>query len=160
METTMLSPDRVPDLAPLQDAAADYATVQRAIAYITQHWRGQPEIEAIAAAVSVTDTELNDLFRRWAGLTPKAFLRRSRSIMRANCFGIPRACSTRPSRSACQAPAACMTCSSRMKRCRRRMENRGRRSHRALRLPPVAVRASADHADRARVMRACLRRRG
>ena len=45
----MLSPDRVPDLAPLQGAAADYAIVQRAIAYITQHWREQPEIEAIAA---------------------------------------------------------------------------------------------------------------
>src|SRR5919106_957153 len=74
METTMLSPDRVPDLVPLQGAAADYAVVQRAIAYITEHWRGQPEIEEIAAAVSVTDTELHHLFRRWAGLTPKAFL--------------------------------------------------------------------------------------
>jgi AraC family transcriptional regulator, regulatory protein of adaptative response / methylated-DNA-[protein]-cysteine methyltransferase len=74
METTMLSPDRVPDLAPLQTSAADYAVVQRAIAYITEHWRGQPEIEEIAAAVSVTETELHHLFRRWAGLTPKAFL--------------------------------------------------------------------------------------
>jgi AraC family transcriptional regulator of adaptative response/methylated-DNA-[protein]-cysteine methyltransferase len=74
METTMLSPDRVPDLAPLQGAAADYAIVQRAIAYITQHWREQPDIEAIAGAVGVTDTELHHLFRRWAGLTPKAFL--------------------------------------------------------------------------------------
>ncbi len=72
--STMLSPDRLPDLAPLHGAAADYAVVQRAIAYITQHWRGQPEIEEIAAAVSVTDTELHHLFRRWAGLTPKAFL--------------------------------------------------------------------------------------
>ena len=74
METAMLSPDRVPDLAPLQGAAADYAIVQRAIAYITQHWREQPEVEAIAGAVGVTDTELHHLFRRWAGLTPKAFL--------------------------------------------------------------------------------------
>ena len=75
METsTVLSPDRVPDLAPLQGAAADYAIVQRAIAYITQHWREQPEVEAIAGAVGVTDTELHHLFRRWAGLTPKAFL--------------------------------------------------------------------------------------
>lgn len=74
MEMTMLSPDRLPDFAPLQGAAADYAAVQRAIAYITEHWREQPEIEAIAAAVGVTDTELHHLFRRWAGLTPKAFL--------------------------------------------------------------------------------------
>ena len=74
MVMTMLSPDRLPDFAPLQGAAADYAAVQRAIAYITEHWREQPEIEAIAAAVGVTDTELHHLFRRWAGLTPKAFL--------------------------------------------------------------------------------------
>jgi AraC family transcriptional regulator of adaptative response/methylated-DNA-[protein]-cysteine methyltransferase len=75
METsTMLSPDRVPDLSILQGAAADYAIVQRAIATITQHWREQPDIEAIAGAVGVTDTELHHLFRRWAGLTPKAFL--------------------------------------------------------------------------------------
>jgi AraC family transcriptional regulator of adaptative response/methylated-DNA-[protein]-cysteine methyltransferase len=72
--SAMLSPDRVPDFAPLQGAAADYAVVQRAIAYITEHWRAQPEIEEIAAAAGVTDTELHHLFRRWAGLTPKAFL--------------------------------------------------------------------------------------
>ena len=63
-----------PTLRHLHGAAADYAIVQRAIAYITEHWRDQPEIEAIAAAVGVTDTELHHLFRRWAGLTPKAFL--------------------------------------------------------------------------------------
>ncbi len=72
--STMLSPDRVPDLSSLRGAAADYAKVQRAIAYISEHWRAQPEIDAIAAAVGVTDTELHHLFRRWAGLTPKAFL--------------------------------------------------------------------------------------
>ena len=34
----------------------------------------QPEIDAIAEAAGVTPTELHHLFRRWAGLTPKAFL--------------------------------------------------------------------------------------
>lgn len=72
--SAMLSPDRPPDLAPLQGAAADYAVVQRAIAWITEHWREQPEIDAIAAAAGTTETELHHLFRRWAGLTPKAFL--------------------------------------------------------------------------------------
>lgn len=70
----MLSPDRVPDFAPLQMAASDYAVVRRAIEYISEHWRSQPEIGAIATAAGVTDTELHHLFRRWAGLTPKAFL--------------------------------------------------------------------------------------
>jgi AraC family transcriptional regulator, regulatory protein of adaptative response / methylated-DNA-[protein]-cysteine methyltransferase len=70
----MLSPDRVPDLAPLTHAAADYDIVRRAIAYLSEHWRAQPEIDAIAAAAGVSATELHHLFRRWAGITPKAFL--------------------------------------------------------------------------------------
>src|SRR2546421_3607801 len=74
LETTMLSPDRLPDLAPLQAASDDYDIVRRAIAYISERWRAQPEIEPIAHAVGVTPDELHHLFRRWAGLTPKAFL--------------------------------------------------------------------------------------
>jgi len=72
----MLSPDRVrfADLAPLKTAAADYDIVRRAIAHIRGHWRTQPEIEQIAEAAGVTTTELHHLFRRWAGITPKAFL--------------------------------------------------------------------------------------
>jgi AraC family transcriptional regulator of adaptative response/methylated-DNA-[protein]-cysteine methyltransferase len=53
---------------------ADYDLVRRAIAFISEHWRAQPEIEAIAEAMGVSTTELHHLFRRWAGLTPKAFL--------------------------------------------------------------------------------------
>ena len=74
MENAMLSPDRMPDLAPLAAAAADYDIVRRAIAHIRGNWRAQPEIEEIAEAAGVTPTELHHLFRRWAGLTPKAFL--------------------------------------------------------------------------------------
>jgi AraC family transcriptional regulator of adaptative response/methylated-DNA-[protein]-cysteine methyltransferase len=74
METSMLSPDRIQNPMPLAAAAADYEVVRRAIGHIRGHWREQPEIEAIAEAASVTPTELHHLFRRWAGLTPKAFL--------------------------------------------------------------------------------------
>src|SRR3984957_1120462 len=74
MEASMLSPDRLTDLTPLADAAADYDVVRRAIGHIRGHWREQPEIEAIAEAAGVTPTELHHLFRRWAGLTPKALL--------------------------------------------------------------------------------------
>ena len=70
----MLSPDRIPDLTQLATAAADYDVVRRAIGHIRDHWREQPEIDAIAEAAGVTPTELHHLFRRWAGLTPKAFL--------------------------------------------------------------------------------------
>jgi AraC family transcriptional regulator, regulatory protein of adaptative response / methylated-DNA-[protein]-cysteine methyltransferase len=87
METTMLSPDRIPDLSPLQSAATDYDVVRRAVQFISEHWRQQPEIEAIAHAVGTTATDLHHLFRRWSGLTPKAFLQaitldRARTLLR------------------------------------------------------------------------------
>jgi AraC family transcriptional regulator of adaptative response/methylated-DNA-[protein]-cysteine methyltransferase len=66
----------VPNAArlPPAGAAGDYGVVRRAVAFISEHWRAQPEIEAIAEACGVTSDELHHLFRRWAGLTPKAFV--------------------------------------------------------------------------------------
>ena len=52
-------------------ALRDYDSVRRAIAFISEHWRTQPTIEAMAEAASLTPDELHHLFRRWAGLTPK-----------------------------------------------------------------------------------------
>ena len=72
--TAMLSPDRIPDPTTLAAAADDYDVVRRAIAHIRGNWRQQPDIDTIAEAAKVTPTELHHLFRRWAGLTPKAFL--------------------------------------------------------------------------------------
>jgi len=85
----MLSPDRVSELTPLSAAADDYAVVQRAIAFISENWREQPEIDEIAAAVGTTTADLHHLFRRWAGLTPKAFLQavtldHARKLLRAS----------------------------------------------------------------------------
>jgi AraC family transcriptional regulator of adaptative response/methylated-DNA-[protein]-cysteine methyltransferase len=74
MENAMLSPARISDPVPMSSSAADYDIVRRAIAHIRGNWRTQPEIEQIAEAAGVTPTELHHLFRRWAGLTPKAFL--------------------------------------------------------------------------------------
>ena len=61
-------------IAPLKRAADDYEVVRRAIAHIRGNWRAQPEIEEVAEAAAVSATELHHLFRRWCGLTPKAFL--------------------------------------------------------------------------------------
>jgi AraC family transcriptional regulator of adaptative response/methylated-DNA-[protein]-cysteine methyltransferase len=88
-EDTMLSPDRVSDFTPLSAAADDYAVVRRAIAFISEHWRDQPEIDAIAEAVGTTTADLHHVFRRWAGLTPKAFLQaitldHARRLLRAS----------------------------------------------------------------------------
>ncbi len=83
MNTPMIKPDpaRFETLsariahAPAHEATRrDYDSVRRAIAFISEHWRGQPTIEEMAEAVSVTPDELHHLFRRWAGLTPKAFM--------------------------------------------------------------------------------------
>ena len=52
----------------------DYDAVRRAIAFISERWRDQPDIDAMADAAGVTPDELHHLFRRWAGLTPKAFM--------------------------------------------------------------------------------------
>jgi AraC family transcriptional regulator, regulatory protein of adaptative response / methylated-DNA-[protein]-cysteine methyltransferase len=66
--------DRFSEFAPLSTAAADYDIVRRAIAHIRGNWRAQPEIDVIANAAGVSGTDLHHLFRRWCGLTPKAFL--------------------------------------------------------------------------------------
>ena len=66
--------DRFAEFAPLSTAAADYDIVRRAIAHIRGNWKAQPEIETIAKAAAVSPTDLHHLFRRWCGLTPKAFL--------------------------------------------------------------------------------------
>ena len=89
MENTMLSPDRVTDFTPLHAATSDYDVVRQAIGFISQQWRKQPEVEEIAHAVGVTATELHHLFRRWSGLTPKAFLQaitldRARTLLRSS----------------------------------------------------------------------------
>ena len=64
----------LPDLRGLKTASADYDIVRRAIAHYRGNWRSQPEIETVAHAAGVTPTELHHLFRRWCGLSPKAFL--------------------------------------------------------------------------------------
>jgi AraC family transcriptional regulator of adaptative response/methylated-DNA-[protein]-cysteine methyltransferase len=61
---------------PGQQSAAlrDYDSVRRAIAFISEQWRAQPTVEAVADAAGCTPDELHHLFRRWAGLTPKGFM--------------------------------------------------------------------------------------
>ncbi|BBF94234.1 transcriptional regulator [Blastochloris tepida] len=71
-ETAML--DRVPTAPDPAVDPADYEAVRRAIAFISEAWKSQPETEAIADAAGLDVRQLNALFRRWAGLTPKAFL--------------------------------------------------------------------------------------
>jgi AraC family transcriptional regulator of adaptative response/methylated-DNA-[protein]-cysteine methyltransferase len=57
-----------------REGVRDYETVREIIAFISENWRDQPDLEAIAAHVGLSTTHVHHLFRRWAGLTPKAFL--------------------------------------------------------------------------------------
>src|SRR5690606_14813069 len=52
----------------------DYETVRRAIAFVSENYQDQPEVEAIAEAAGTNPRALTELFRRWCGLTPKDFL--------------------------------------------------------------------------------------
>jgi AraC family transcriptional regulator of adaptative response/methylated-DNA-[protein]-cysteine methyltransferase len=74
MMNLAISDHRLAKPAPHETTLRDYDAVRRAIAFISEHWRAQPTIEAMAAAAMVTPDELHYLFRRWAGLTPKAFM--------------------------------------------------------------------------------------
>jgi len=67
--------------------AGDYDTVRRALEFVTRRWRDQPSVEDIAAHVGLSTSHLQFVFKRWAGLTPKAFLQaitieRARELLR------------------------------------------------------------------------------
>jgi len=52
----------------------DYETVCRVIEMITNDYREQPSLETIAERLGQSPTQLQKVFTRWAGLSPKAFL--------------------------------------------------------------------------------------
>jgi AraC family transcriptional regulator of adaptative response/methylated-DNA-[protein]-cysteine methyltransferase len=87
--TPTTSPIPQPNRPIVPCAEDDYAVVRRAIQFISQRWRTQPDVEAIAHACGVTPDELHHLFRRWAGLTPMDFvaaltLDRARQLLRSS----------------------------------------------------------------------------
>jgi AraC family transcriptional regulator of adaptative response/methylated-DNA-[protein]-cysteine methyltransferase len=62
------------DTGPAHAAGSDYERIRRIVAFISERWREQPSLEAIAEHVGLSTTHVHHLFRRWCGLTPKAFL--------------------------------------------------------------------------------------
>ncbi len=75
------------DMPAVPTPAADYAIVRRAIEFISTRWRDQPSVEAIAEHAGLSASHFQHVFKRWAGLTPKAFLQaitieRARDLLR------------------------------------------------------------------------------
>ena len=62
------------ELVPPPNGGDDYARVKSAIEFMSAHWRAHPSMEEIAAQVGLSASHFHHVFRRWAGLTPKAFL--------------------------------------------------------------------------------------
>jgi AraC family transcriptional regulator of adaptative response/methylated-DNA-[protein]-cysteine methyltransferase len=52
----------------------DYARVKAAIGYLTLNHRAQPGLDEVASHVGLSPAHFQRLFKRWAGLSPKAFL--------------------------------------------------------------------------------------
>jgi AraC family transcriptional regulator of adaptative response/methylated-DNA-[protein]-cysteine methyltransferase len=59
---------------PMRLGARDFERICRALEYIENHWREQPTLERMAAAVALSPFYFNRLFHQWAGITPKAYL--------------------------------------------------------------------------------------
>ncbi len=77
------------DIPSVPSENADYAIVRRAIEFLSTRWRDQPSVEEVAAEVGLSASHFQHVFKRWAGLTPKAFLQaitieRARELLRSS----------------------------------------------------------------------------
>ncbi|MEE2970427.1 MAG: methylated-DNA--[protein]-cysteine S-methyltransferase [Pseudomonadota bacterium] len=58
-----------------QNQSRDYARIEKAILYIEAHYRDQPTLDRIAAETGLSPHHFQRLFTRWAGISPKQFVR-------------------------------------------------------------------------------------
>ncbi|MDB5533821.1 MAG: DNA-O6-methylguanine--protein-cysteine S-methyltransferase / Transcriptional regulator Ada [Hyphomicrobiales bacterium] len=65
---------RAPGSVEVLPSSEDYLRIRSAIEYLSLNWKEQPSVDAIAAHVGVSPSHFAHLFKRWAGLTPMAFL--------------------------------------------------------------------------------------
>jgi AraC-like DNA-binding protein len=81
-------------IMPAASPATDYARVADAIAWLRAHRREQPGFAALARHMHLSETHLQRLFTRWAGISPKRCLQ---------SLTLARASSTRRARRAARA---------------------------------------------------------
>src|SRR3989304_4543218 len=54
--------------------SAEYARIEKAILYLGENFRRQPNLKEVARAVGLSEYHFHRLFTRWAGISPKRFL--------------------------------------------------------------------------------------
>jgi len=52
----------------------DYERIAKAISYINEHFREQPDLKRVADEIHLSEFHFQRLFQRWAGVSPKKFL--------------------------------------------------------------------------------------
>ncbi|WP_332713370.1 methylated-DNA--[protein]-cysteine S-methyltransferase [Pelagibacterium mangrovi] len=82
------APIATPMLPPIDDSQT-YATIARAIEYLSTPGPEGADIAGLANALSMSERQLVEMFRRWCGLTPKSFaqavaLDHARKLLRDN----------------------------------------------------------------------------
>ena len=60
--------------APPPAATSDYALVRAAIRFLTNSWTTHPDLDALARHLGLGATQVQKLFKRWCGLSPKEFV--------------------------------------------------------------------------------------
>ena len=60
--------------ADLRSDAEDYERVRDAIEFLSRNWKRQPDADEIARHIGLSTSHFQQLFRGWAGITPKQFL--------------------------------------------------------------------------------------
>lgn len=70
----IIAPASERDRAASTDGSGEDQIVRQVIEFLSENWREQPSLEALAARIGMEPTRLQKLFTRWAGLSPKAFL--------------------------------------------------------------------------------------
>lgn len=74
MARDMIDDPMTATLVQLEDRARDYHRMERALAWLADHWQDHPSLDAAAEAVGLSPFHFQRIFTRWAGVSPKTFV--------------------------------------------------------------------------------------